>query len=80
MIVHVNSNTIKSNRKHNKSLPPLSIRKTRSAKATYCSEVHIHDDNGNVVAKVVYQPETPLACGAQVWIETGNNITAVCNG
>jgi hypothetical protein len=32
--------------------------------------VNIIGDDGSVVARIVYQPETPLSCGAQVWIET----------
>ena len=70
MIIHVNSNTIKSNRKRGESTPPLSIRKTKSAKAEYCHEVGIKDANGVVIARVVYHPDSPLSCGAQVWIET----------
>lgn len=73
--VHVNSNTIRSNRKQNINNPPLSIRKTRSAKAIYCSEVNIHDAEGNIVARVVYEPGNPLSCGAQVWIETDYDVT-----
>jgi hypothetical protein len=69
-IVHVNSNTIRSNKKHQAGQPPLSVRKTRSAKASYCNQVEICDGLGNIVARVVYQPSTPLSCGAQVWIET----------
>ena len=69
-IIHVNSNTIRSNRKNKAELPPLSVRRTRSAKATYCTEVEIYDEMGAVVARVVYRPSTPLSCGAQVWIET----------
>lgn len=75
MIIHVNSNTIKSNRKHHKVDPPLSVRRSRSAKAVYCDEVLIHDADGQVVAKVVYQPENPLSCGAQVWIDTIHPVT-----
>lgn len=69
-IIHVNSNTIRSNKKHGKSDPPLSIRRTRSAKAQYAHQVSLVDQQGQVVARVVYQPETPLSCGAQIWIET----------
>jgi len=28
------------------------------------------DKDGNEVARIVYQPEKPLSCGARVWIET----------
>lgn len=74
MIVHVNSNTIKANRKHGTHTAPLSIRKTRSAKATYCHELMILDKDGTVVARVVYEPENPLSCGAQIWIETNYDV------
>jgi hypothetical protein len=76
-IVHVNSNTIRSNRKHQREQPPLSVRKTRSARALYCSEVEIYDELGNVVARVVYQPSTPLSCGAQVWVETTYDVGVI---
>lgn len=75
-IIHVNSNTIRSNRKHGNTEPPLSIRKTRSARAEYAQEIEIRDNAGNVVARVVYQPDTPLSCGAQVWIETDLQVVA----
>jgi hypothetical protein len=74
-IIHVNSNTIKSNRKNGVLLPPLSVRKTRSGKADYAHQIDLSDSDGNVVAKVVYQPETPLSCGAQIWIETNLTVT-----
>ena len=73
-IIHVNSNTIRSNRKHDRQDPPLSVRRTRSSKAEYAYEVNIIGDDGSVVARIVYQPETPLSCGAQVWIETDLNV------
>jgi len=78
-IVHVNSNTIRSNRKNESELPPLSVRKTRSAKATYCNEVEIYDDKGNTVARVIYCPTNPLSCGAQVWIETIHDVGVIQN-
>ena len=74
-IVHVNSNTIRSNRKQHNGTPPLSVRKTKSAKAEYHNAVNIHDADGNIVATVVYEPESPLSCGAQVWIETKFDVT-----
>jgi hypothetical protein len=85
-IIHVNSNTIRSNKKNKSDKSPLSVRKTRSGRAEYGDSVLIYDSNGNVVARVVYQPETPLTCGAQVWIETefavkieGNNNNEITN-
>lgn len=78
-IIHVNSNTIRTNRKQQKDFPPLSVRKTRSAKAQYGDSVLIYDQQGNVVAEVVYRPETPLSCGAQVWIETKFEVDVIQN-
>ena len=74
-IIHVNSNTIRSNKKNKDNKPPLSVRKTKSARAEYGESVLIYDSAGNVVARVVYRPETPLSCGAQVWIETEFSVT-----
>lgn len=74
-IIHVNSNTIRSNKKHGGSVPPLSIRKTRSGKAVSANRINIHDANGALVAKVVYMPDSPLSCGAQVWVETEHEVT-----
>lgn len=78
-IIHVNSNTIRTNRKQQTDFPPLSVRKTRSGKATYCNEVEICDESGNVVARVLYSPSTPLSCGAQVWIETTHQAIIINN-
>jgi hypothetical protein len=66
MIIHINSNIIKSNSKHDKNDAPISIRKTKSAKVLYrCHELLI-----NVPIKIVYDKINPLPCGAKVWIET----------
>jgi hypothetical protein len=78
-IIHVNSNTIRTNRKQETDFPPLSVRKTRSGKATYCNEVEICDEFGTVVARFVYSPSTPLSCGAQVWIETTHQARIINN-
>jgi hypothetical protein len=69
-IIHVNSNTIKSNRKHSANNPPISIRKTRTAKPEYTHHLQLIDNNGQTVATITYQPDNPLPCGAQIWIET----------
>jgi hypothetical protein len=77
MLIHVNSHTIRSNSTHNKTEPPLSVRRTRSAKPEYAHQVIIRDNNGTEVARVVYQPESPLNCGAKVWIETNLTVEPV---
>lgn len=34
------------------------------------SQANLVDEDGNVVAKIIYSPDKPLSCGATVWIET----------
>ena len=65
MIVHVNSNMIKSNAKHGNNDPPLTVRKNRTKVVERCHEMEIKG-----ASKVVYRPDNPLPCGAKVWIET----------
>lgn len=62
--IYINSNTIRSNKKHGKEYPPITIRDGNKVIA-YTTEVTIFGDS-----KVVYSPDKPLACGAKVWIET----------
>lgn len=68
--IHVNQHLIKAGDKR-----PLTIKESHSN--TKASEVEILDDNGKVVAKVVYRPENPLACGARVWVETTNEVRII---
>lgn len=65
MIVHVNRHVLTANRKHGQRTPPIAVRKTKSAPATYVSEFVAE---GKI--RVVYSPDKPLPCGATVWIET----------
>jgi hypothetical protein len=62
--IHINSNTIRSNKKHGKQDPPITIRDGNRIIA-YTTGVTIFGES-----KVVYSPDKPLACGAKVWIET----------
>ena len=71
-IIHVNQHIIKANAKNGTEDAPLTVKTYKgNTRATTAS---ILDDNGNVVAKVVYRPFDPLACGARVWIETTNEV------
>jgi hypothetical protein len=62
-IIHVNQHIIKRNRKTGEREPPIAVRKGRRGKSTYVNEYKI----GNL--SIVYKPDTPLPCGATVWIE-----------
>lgn len=71
-IIHVNQHKIRANAKHGTSDPVLTCKTYKSN--TYAHEADILDDNGNVVATIIYRPDSPLSCGARVWIETTNEV------
>ena len=68
--IHVNQAIIKSNRKNNEDKPVLTVKTYKSN--TYAKEVEIQ---GN--SKVIYSPNHPLSCGAEVWIETENEVNII---
>ena len=70
-IIHVNRHTITRNRKQNEKNPPLAVRKGRSGKATYCKNVVIAGPS-----RIIYSPDSPLKCGAVVWIEAEGPVEA----
>lgn len=65
--IHVNKQTILTNNKYNKNDPPVTIR--RGSKSWYAHSVEIQGPS-----KVIYNPITPLKCGAKVWIECEGKI------
>ena len=65
--IHVNQAIIKSNRKNNENKAVLTVKTYKSN--TYAKEVEIQ---GN--SKVIYSPNNPLSCGAEVWIETESKV------
>ncbi len=65
-IIHVNTNTIKSNRKNNEWNPAIIIRNGK--KRQYGFEVVIRDESGAVVGRFI-QDNVGLDCGAKVWWE-----------
>jgi hypothetical protein len=62
-IIHVNQHIIKRNAKNGENEPTITVKQGR--KNTYAREVIIDGPS-----KVVYSPDSPLSCGAKVWIET----------
>ena len=67
-IVHVNQHVIKSNRKHNKIDPVLTVK-------TYKDNRYAHEVEIDGPCKIIYRPDKPLSCGAHVWIETESTVT-----
>ena len=66
-IVHVNQHVIKRNKKTGERKPVLTIK-------TYKSNNYAHEAHINGPCKVIYRPDKPLSCGAQVWIETQSEV------
>jgi hypothetical protein len=65
--IHVNQHIIKSNRKNGSNNPVLTIKTTSdNIKANH---IMIGDN-----VRLCYAPESPLACGATIWIETTEEI------
>lgn len=69
-IIHINRNVIQHNAKYGKTLPVCRVQ--TGNRVRYCMEVKIHGDS-----EMVYRPESPLKCGAKLWIETDAEITLV---
>jgi hypothetical protein len=75
-IIHVNQHVIKSNRKNDQNDPVLTVKTYKTNE--YVHELAILDKDGEIAAVVRYSPDNPLSCGAEVWIETYNEVlTAV---
>jgi hypothetical protein len=65
--IHVNQHVIKANKKNGFNDPVLTIKTTKNnIKANH---IMIGDN-----VRLCYAPESPLACGATIWIETTEQI------
>ena len=65
--IHVNQHVVRSNKKHGKKEPVLTVK-------TYKSNTYAHEVEINAPSKVIYSPDKPLSCGARVWIETESEV------
>jgi hypothetical protein len=70
--IHVNKHIISSNKKNNQHEPPLRVKTSDGNYAGH--RIDILDEEGEVIAYVVYSKGNPLSCGAEVWIETHNEV------
>ena len=75
--IHINQHIIKSNRKTGERKSPITVKTYKSN--DYADDVEILDNDGNVVATIKYRPDTPLSCGATVWVETKNEVRIATN-
>ena len=65
--IHVNQHHIKRNRKQGTKDPVITVKDYKSN--TYGYWVHIEGP-----CDIVYSPDKPLKCGAEVWIETTSEV------
>ena len=65
--IHVNQHVVRSNKKHGKKEPVLTVK-------TYKRNTYAHEVEINGPSKVIYSPDKPLSCGARVWIETESEV------
>jgi len=65
--IHVNQHVIRANRKKGKTDPVLTVK-------TYKSNDYCHEAIIDGPCRVIYSPNKPLPCGAQVWIETESDV------
>ena len=72
-IIHVNQHVIKANRKHGTNKPVLTVK-------TYKSNKYAHEVTIDGPSKVIYRPDKPLSCGAQVWIECDGEVILTTRG
>ncbi len=71
-IVNVNRHNVAWNEKHDDKKPVLSVKTYKDT--DYGDTVVIYGQDGLEAARLVYRPESPLSCGARVWLETNNNV------
>lgn len=74
-IIHVAQDAIRKNAKHGTNDPAIIVREN-SRKSARHHEVELRDETGRVLGKFHYRPHDPLRCGARVWLELGEGVTA----
>jgi hypothetical protein len=72
--IHVNQHVIRRNKKEGEVAPPITVKQGKRNSYTDRADIVV---DGVVVASVVYKPESPLSCGAQVWVEVPGDSPAI---
>ena len=77
-IIHINQHNIK----HNRKVEPSERKPVITCKTYKTNEYHhsldlVCAESGKVLGSVMYSPETPLACGANVWIEFDTEVIQI---
>lgn len=68
--IHINKHKIKSNKKNNQNEPVITVK-------NYKSNQYGHEVIVSGPCKIIYSPNKPLGCGAEVWIETESTVKVI---
>lgn len=66
--IHINQHKIKANQKTEHKEPVITVKDYKQNRYAYTAQIIV--PGVGEVAKVVYEPDQPLSCGAHCWIET----------
>ena len=66
-IIHIWKQKLDRDRKENTNSPVIAVR--QGSRTKYCHSAVI-----NGPSRIIYQPESPLSCGARLWIEVAANV------
>jgi len=73
--IHINQHNIRFNNSKEPNVEPKPVITCKTYKGNQKSNtLRILSESGQEVARVVYQPNKPLSCGAKVWIETNATV------
>mgnify|MGYP003123501279 FL=1 len=72
-VIHINQHVIRKNKKTGERKPVITCKTYKDN--TYCHTLIINEHT-----KIIYSPDKPLPCGAQVWIETTEKVECVLVG
>lgn len=73
-IIHINQHVIRSNRKTDAKEPVITIKDYK--KNEYANSV-LFLVGGVEIGTLKYNPNKPLSCGAEVWLEFDTNVVDV---
>ena len=68
--IHVNQHNIKKNKKNKTNLPVITVKDYKRNRKGFSVKI-------DGPCEIVYRPNSPLACGATVWIETKEKVEVI---
>lgn len=71
--IHVNQHRIRSNAGKDNPEPVLTVKTYKSNRYAFAVDIQ-------GPSRIVYQPQSPLSCGAKCWIETEADVELIEEG